>query len=269
MSSNNNNNPLVQKGKDLYEENTFIYYFLNITLWLYILGFIAYLVLIINVQVTYTYNKTPGSPGTLFSLRFDSLLWWGLMLGVARMFVPFAVMNMILYRRTYGCSVFWIIFLSVIVLLDIFSFVVLAAQYGSCNHDNQPNNLCNSLLYCCVPQIFMNSNNMCPNAAPCPATVDLPNPPSTLADLSPNSDFLWLFWTQFIFILFDLVWIMLIVGLWVARTDSWSKQMREMVFRKRTLDQEGSPSLEKNVNLVKKSAATNVTHRLKNPNKQV
>lgn len=199
------------EGVDLYESSSALYYFLQFAVWIYVLAYVAHMVLILNTSVTHTYFKTlPG--GTLFSERYATARWIFLMLGALRILVPIAVLSIILYRLHTNCMLWWIFVLALLVITDTLVLISLGTDFGDCNGQNQFGNLCNSVTppWCCAPSIFGNPGNMCPNSAGCTPAV-------TVADLAPNSNFLWLFYATVGFVVLDLILLLLPIGLWVGR----------------------------------------------------
>ena len=200
-----------QQGQDLYENNAVLYYFLQVVMWIYILGAIAYLVLIANVDIRHTYQLPNTMPGQLYSDRYSSMTWIFLMLSViGNLSVAFLIPMLVLWRKDRGCSILWMVFFVIFTLFSVFTVTVLGAQYGSCNKQNQNGNICNDYYWCCAVEIYSNPSNLCPNTGPCL----LPNQPSSVAELSSNVDFKWLFAVSIIFMLFDLIFFILITTLW-------------------------------------------------------
>jgi len=167
----------------------------------------AQMVLVMNNTTPHTYFKVfPG--GTLFSERYITTRWVFLMLALLRILVPITVLSMVLYRRSFGCTVVWMVALVLLVIVDTLVLVALGIDYGGCNGQNQFGNLCNSIdpEWCCVPEIFSNPLNMCPNSLDCTPAV-------ALVDLGPRSDFVWLFYVTLAFVVLD--YILLLVPLWL------------------------------------------------------
>jgi len=202
--------PFISRdGTDLYESSNALYYFLQIVLWLYALGYVANLVLVMNTSVTHTYFKTlPG--GALFTERYVTARWIFLMLALLRILVPICVLSMVLYRRSLGCLIGWLVVLVLLVIVDVLVLIALGTDYGGCNGQNEFGNLCNAPLWCCVPEIYGNPANMCLNSVGCTPAV-------ALEDLRPNTDFLWLFWVTFVFVVFDVVLLMVPVIIWLGQ----------------------------------------------------
>lgn len=171
------------------------YYFLQVFIHAYAISIFAYLVLVENISVTDTYLHGGGTPGEYFTLRYNSLQWYALMLATTKIFmVPF-VCFMILYRKWYGCNILWFVLICTIVVIDGVVIMALGHSYSGCNQPGQLDNICNDNLYCCLPSINGDPSNGCPFSGVCPSK------PTTA--LSPNSDFLWLFYTNLVYMLAD------------------------------------------------------------------
>lgn len=214
-------NPLLSDPRDpdqdLYDPPSGYYYALHVLLIVYGLGFILSLQFVQNATVTHTYFR--GSTfGTLFSLRYASMYWFSLFFSCMRIFIFLCMCCMLLFRNTmigksgFGCTIFWVILLLCFVILDIMGFAMLGTYYSRCNGIGQVDNPCNDLRWCCVNEIFTDSANFCYNTAGCTPAV-------LLSDLHPNPDFLWLFWTSVFFIAFDLVFLLIPVGIWLANNE--------------------------------------------------
>jgi len=197
-----------RKGKDLYETNNALYYTLNIILWIYAVGYVAWIMIPLLTNITHTFFLTPGMPGELFSIRYSSLTWIFLMLSALRLFVPIAVRIIIIFRKSNGCTITWLVILGLLVIVDFLVWVVLAALYSNCNEDGFRFNICNDPLYCCV--FWDNAFNMCENSTPCTPAV-------TVDQLQPDGLFLWAFWTSLIFVILDWILLLIPVVLWIKR----------------------------------------------------
>lgn len=178
---------------------------------LYASAYICSLVLIQNANIPYTYTKGSGNYGQLYSERYVTLYWFALMFSAFRLLTFLIVCMLLLFRNTVGCSMFWVLILVVFVAADFFVLAALASNYTKCNAQEQPNNPCNDNRYCCVNAIWMNPLNLCPNTGSCPIVV-----PSINA-LSANVDFVFLFSLTVAFCAFDLVFMFIPIGLWLAQ----------------------------------------------------
>ena len=206
-----------RQGQDLYETSAVLYYFLQVVMWFYIAGAIAYLVLIANVNIRHTYQVPPSLPGTLVSDRYGTFTWIFLMLSViGNLFIAVLVPMLVLWRKDRGCTILWMVFLVIFTLLSVFTVVVLGGLWGSCNAQNQNGNICNDLEYCCAVEIYSNPANGCSNTGPCM----LPNQPSSISQLRSNVDFRWLFAVSIVFMLFDITFFILLTILWFGGSDA-------------------------------------------------
>lgn len=192
------------------------YYVIQIMLALYGLGYIATLVLIQNAIVPHTYFKANNN-GVLYSLRYTSLYWYSLLFCAMRLFTFLVICQMLLYRKTTccgskgtGCSIFWMILLTGLTIVEVMNLTILGGYYSSCNGLGQVDNPCNDLLWCCAPEIYTQSGNLCSNTAACTPTI-------ALTQLKPNVDFVWLFSTTVAFTGFDIFFLLLPIGLWLTK----------------------------------------------------
>ncbi len=205
----------VGDKRDAFDVTLGWYYVMHIMLIIYGLGYIASLVLVQNVTLEHTYFKANVN-GILHSERFVSLYWIAVLFSCMRLFVFITVCCLMLYRNSTccgakpgGCSVFWIIVLVALILADVMGFAILSSFYTRCNGVGQAGNPCNDLKWCCDPAIFGDASNLCSITAAC-------TPALTLADMSANLDFIWLYSVSAGFIAFDLFFLMLPLALWIV-----------------------------------------------------
>ena len=182
---------------------------------IYGLGYIASLVLIQNVQIEHTYHKA-NVHGVLYSDRYVTTYWLAVMFMAVRPLIFVVVCSLLLYRNTTccgnkgtGCTAFWVVLLVILVLMDLLSFAIMSAQFSKCNGRGQVANGCNSYKWCCAPEIYSDPGNLCSITTPC-------TPPVTLAELTPNVDFVWLFSVSVAFAAFDVFFLMVPVALWLT-----------------------------------------------------
>lgn len=194
------------------------YYVIQVMLAIYGLGYVATLVLIQNAIVPHTYFKANNN-GVLYSLRYVSLYWYSLLFCAMRLFTFLVICQMLLYRKTNccgtkgtGCSIFWMILLAGLTVVEVINLTILGGYYSKCNGLGQVDNPCNDLLWCCANEIFTQSGNLCSNTAPCTPAV-------ALEQLKPNIDFVWLFSTTVAFTGFDIFFLLLPIGLWLTKSD--------------------------------------------------
>ena len=186
---------LTRNGEDLYATSSWTYYLMNIFLWLYALLFIFWVVLLLLVNVPHTYFWNLLQPGTLFSLRYRSLLSIVLILSVLRFFVPIFGRALLRFKRSRECSWAWLVLLGIVAAIDLFVFLFLATQFGGANEPGDYFNVCNDYAYCCV--YWMDPN--CQNTGPCS------NPVYTQATLQRNGLCQAMFYTSIPFIVLSIV----------------------------------------------------------------
>jgi hypothetical protein len=198
-------NTTSHKWSDYYSLASPWYWVLQICVTLYGMGAMAYLVLVQNVHVVDTvFESLPG--GTYYTGRYISFVWYAIMLSCCRILVYPIVNATIMFRGSRGCSIFWYIWIVLLVLIDVLVIVGLGSQYGSCNANGARDNLCNDARWCCAPEIYSAASNGCFNTGPCTPPI------ASISALAPNPDFLWLFWVNFTFLFLDIA-IMLFFGL--------------------------------------------------------
>ena len=121
----------------------------NIILWLYTGVALLWggLMLLINVPHTYFWNLR--RPGTLFSLRYHSMLSIVLILSGLKLFFPIYARALVRFRKSRECNAAWSVLMGVGALLDIFIFLYVASQYAGANQPGSFYNMCNDPGYCC------------------------------------------------------------------------------------------------------------------------
>lgn len=203
--------PFYDEKEDLYETDRGLHWFLWLLVIFYTIGLLLYVAVVINnISRPHTYFKNPGTPGQLFSLRYD-IYWVVEFLSVIVVFLfPLCVMLMIIYRNVYGCNIGWTIVFFILFGLHLFTVVTLIGAYAECNQDEQFANPCNDYKWCCVPAVYSVLANMCPNSIPCAA----PGSPTTRAELRANADFLWLFWMNVFFFILHVLYLAVVFLYW-------------------------------------------------------
>lgn len=208
-----NSSSAAKSWSDYYSIVSPWYWVLQVCVTLYGMGAIAYLVLVQNAHVVDTvFNTLPG--GTYYTWRYITFVWYALMLSCTKLLVYPLVNAAILFRSNRGCSIFWFTLLAALVLVDVVVMVGLGTQYGNCNLSGQPNNMCNDPRWCCALEIYSAPSNGCRNTFAC-------TPPVPLSALTPNVDFLWLFWVNFSLLIVDML-ILLFFALVFAFCPVWS-----------------------------------------------
>lgn len=215
--------PFFKNGVDLYIYDRGIRWFVNIFLFLLVVGYVIYLgVFINNYPVRHTYFKNPGMPGTLYSERYN-FNWFMISFSIIGQGLLFAfVFYMLSFRENYGCHMLWFILYIIIFLVMIFVLIMLSIQYAECNGDDNPTNICNDLQWCCVHNT--NPLNECGND-PC-------DPPKLESDLRPNAAFLGLYWTNAAVTILHFIFLVVLLVYWftpaAVETVSPKKQEPEL-----------------------------------------
>jgi len=208
------------KGNDVFSVTQAPYFIFQIMLVIYIVGFLGHLVLIQNATVAHTYNYQ-NNPGTLYTERENSSWWFALCFSCLRIFLFITVCSLITYRKTQcccgkrgnrGCSVFWIFMLGICLTFDVIVVTLLGSFFSGCNVPGNANNPCNDLRYCHVPEVYNNLDSGCTYQTSWMPAI-------SLAQLSNNVDFLWLFATSVVFLAFDLVFLLLPVSFWLGNSN--------------------------------------------------
>jgi len=188
------------------------YVVIQVFMILYALCTLAYGVLIFNTRVTNTYF--PGTQiNVYYTQRYVSIEWYALLFAAAHLLMYPMVMMMITYRASHGCSVFWMIIISLLCVMSCYIVLALGRDYASCNNPSgdQRDNLCNDLRWCCAPEVNQNAANACPFMS-LTGCADFPAITS-VQSLNPNVDFLWLFWTNFVYLIADILIVAFFVGM--------------------------------------------------------
>jgi hypothetical protein len=194
-------------GRSYYDQKSWLFYVLQVTLIVYGLGVIAYLVPLQNAAVTDTHF--PGtSSGVHYTQRYISMQWWALFFSAFHILGFVCICIIFLYRNHYGCFLGWFILFFIIVILDACTVIVLGASYNRCNTERD--NLCNDLRWCFVPSIHAIATNGCPYTGP-DFIHDAPTV-LTVNDLYPNPDFLWLFYVNLFYLLLDVLFVFFFAG---------------------------------------------------------
>jgi len=246
--------PFYHNDTDVYEEDGTLHWLLWILLVFY--GFIVVFYLAVpinNSSRKYTYFESITPPGTLSSDRYD-IYWFAYVFSiVAAIGIPFSLLVMIIYRKTYGCNVGWTVTMIVLALLQLIALFIMFGAIIQCNHDGNPENPCNSHLACCVPEYLSIAANGCTNFAPCPAG------PYTRSELGWNNDFLWVFWTNMWFVAVNGILLVTIALYWVQTPTKQDAVVQDVI------DEESL--VESNIKPVSKGAMIKRSHGLVKRNK--
>ena len=207
------------QGNDIYTKRRTAYYVFLVMQIIYMCGILASFVLIMNATVKHTHTYQNNN-GPLYSERYTSIYWFALMFSACRIFLFITLCSVLLYRQTACCcgradnrycSSFWVFFLLCWVVLDVFVLASYGSFFRGCNVPGNANNPCNDLRYCHVPEVYSNPDSGCTYATPW-------MPPVSLEQLTRDSDFLWLFATSVVFVVFDTVFLMVPLGMWLNNT---------------------------------------------------
>lgn len=213
-----------KSGQDLYDRGHALYYVLQVLLCTYAAGYFCSLVLIQNAYPTHTYHKNNNN-GVLYSTRYTSLYWVALMFSAMRFMVIVFVCMAILFRKTTCCGCkfncctgIWISLLIILVAFDFLTLSILGNHYAKCNGLDQVDNPCNDKKWCCAEEIYNNPANLCSNT--CTPFI----PYNTLV---ADVDFIWLFSLTVVFCAFDLVFMLIPIGLWLYGGLQANEEARE------------------------------------------
>lgn len=180
-----------------------------------IFGFMAYLVLVLNLQPVNTVLLPPGMPGMLTSDLYRTTRYWFQMflLPFKGLFVICLLMTLAWGGRSTGCSLFWFGFLIIVTLADALSFTALGIDASRANRADQKGNPFNDPLWCCVHGDKGVDATGCPSGVKCFAPVAM-RPDITgmvqQSDLRWNNDAKWLFHTGWMFLLYFIVFYLML-----------------------------------------------------------
>ena len=181
------------------------------------LGFMAYLILYLNITAIHTPNYPPA--GEITSERY-TLHYWLITLAVTQILLIGAALATAAFGgKSDFCSGFWMFWFILLVIAYAVFFIVLVFDAKNCNGPDQPGNLCHHMLRCCDPAFNALSTSGCFGPTTCvdliPKFPDIVLP-ITVATLGWNDDFVILFWATLAFVALDLI---LVVLVWIVR--SW------------------------------------------------
>jgi hypothetical protein len=175
-----------------------------------IFGFMAYLVLVLNLQPINTIKLPPGMPGMLTTEVYKSARFWlsMWMLPWKGLFVIWLLLAVAWGNKSTGCSWFWFSLLVVVTLADALSFTALSVDASRANRADQKGNFFNDPLWCCVHGDKGIDATGCPSDVKCFAPIDM-RPDITgmveQSDLMWNNDAKWLFHAGWMFLLYFVV----------------------------------------------------------------
>jgi len=237
-------------------------FFLTIVMAVGIIGYVCGVLLHIAVKHTYF---DPASPiGVLISDRYVTLTWWVLALSSLQSLIPAMVYFVWIdkWLRNTGWIVLWVFIVVLLVTMQLFVVIHLGGSNSNCNGQGQAGNLCNDLLWCCVPDIYLNVVNECP-PGPCGVAIPAVPIPATIDDLSPDGMFQALLWFNVAFLIISGLIMLILIGTLVY---SGRYSVLKKVRRKKT----SSPPEEQEEELIESEVVMNtgekaVTRRRKSP----
>lgn len=207
---------------DLYDRNMCVKWTLNMFIALYIVGFAAYGVLIVNINERHDWFATPGAPcSELVSTRYNNVTYWAIAFSCFRVFFMVAMLGIIGFKRVIGCTTAWVVVMFVATFIDAFVWIILLSNVVGANDPLRPT-ICDDLLKCNVREFYENPRpNWCTNTELTPRDIDL-----TIDELEINDDCKWLFGanTAWLFIM-DGVLLGMTMIIWVGYTN-WEQLER-------------------------------------------
>lgn len=186
---------------------------------LYIALFVAYIQLVLNLEPQNTVLLPPGSPGMRTSELYSSARYWfGMwMLSWKGLLVVLFLLFMTWAGRNNGCAILFVVLLSLVFLVDTLSVMSLTIDAVNCNAHNAKNNMCNDELWCCVHGSQGVIVTGCPSGVTCNAPIDMrPEIVGVVeqSDLRWRNDFKWLFAAGWLFLLFNSIFVFMILRRW-------------------------------------------------------
>ncbi len=167
--------------------------------WLFIVAYIALAVVFFSVFVQnnspiHTWFANLGAPGSSLVSYRNTFLSISIRLAIIAhtMMIPF-LMGMIYTRENRPAAITFFALILVLLIFTLLSVAATGSAYGSCN--TWFGNLCNSKKFCCVNVGVPGCNN----PLPCPGLLP--------SDLTPNIEFLGLFWVNFVLFLMQLAFV--------------------------------------------------------------
>lgn len=205
-----------------YDKRASLYWAIWVFVLLYVIGTGIYLGFFVhNVSFLHTWFARPSVPGDMLVSFRNGFASVSVRISVfSHVLSVFFIMTMLSFRKIYGCNIIWFVLYVVCFLLSLVTLAALSGQYAHCNGQNQFGNVCNDRKWCCVPEIFSNLANKCPNTLPC-------DPPVTQDDLRANSDFLGLYWLNFILLVLQAVFIGLTIWVLYKKEDQPTEEKEE------------------------------------------
>jgi hypothetical protein len=196
--------------KDYYLATNAWYWVIQVIWVIYMMGIPCYIVLILNTEVVDTLFRIDLPYGTYFSMRYTSFWWVVMFMSGFKLFTAIIWPLATLFRLSKGCSIMWLVFMFLFFSSGVFVFIGQSVIFGKCNQNGQVDNPCNSRTWCCVPEIYMNAENLCnqgPYPCPCPDDItnvlNCPVYPTSISQLNPDVDFLWIYFVNLFYTIVD------------------------------------------------------------------
>lgn len=203
-------------GRELQVKQKPIYYIFQIMLFFYMFGTVASLYLVQNASIRHSHTYD-GNFGPLYSERYNSAHWLSVSFCGVRIITIIVVLSMILYRRTVyccgkkrpnACPIWWTTLLLACIVCEVAVLTLSGSFFPSCNVPGYANNPCHDLRYCQVEEVWSNAASACTYKT---AWINAPQ----LSELRIDRDFLAFFIVSCIFLAFDLVFLLVPLGLWL------------------------------------------------------
>lgn len=195
---------VTPSGVDVYRTSNTTYWLTNIFVWIYAFLFLAWVVLLLLVNIPHTFFWDLLNPGSqLLSFRYRSLLSIALIFSGLRMFVPILVRALLRFNQSKECGVAWLTMIGLIALIDLFVFLYITSQFANANNGDVYN-LCNDPAYCC--QFWQDP--VCQRSGPCLIPGD--------GTLSRNGVCTTMFMLSIPFVVFNLILFLWPITLWVS-----------------------------------------------------
>lgn len=226
-----------------YKQYKSFQYIIHIWWLIYLLLAILVLILgILNNSSVYTWFKNPSAPGSSLTSYRGTFNDVTIRMAIfAHIFILCIVQCMIFFGDHNGLFIFWFTSFLLMFLLTFLSIIGLGSFYSTCNQQNQYGNMCNSVNYCNVNEIRANPANYCPDPTPSATPV-------LLQSLTPNPNFMALFWINFVLFVFQMIFVAVLGYYWYISTknqqpreeeeETTEKDLQELPEQEKQLEQE-------------------------------
>lgn len=185
------------------------------------------------LDIRHTHQFPAVGPVGTQSAR-DSFAIIGIVVSMSALLIPALAMLSVHFTGATRYSVIILLLLFVLAALHMFSFMGTLYTRSSANTPGQPNNIANSEIYCCAPDVRANPASQCDNLGPCVLPLsghpDVTALPTTSRDLQPNKVHTIMFAMMGGFVLLDIATITLVLV-----TSLWPLVSRSVTLR-RTVD---------------------------------